>query len=294
MVVVEELDPIKYNYWIGLLGFFKEIEASQVAANFDPEKHYNQSEFQRELNEAIEYVKGISGRQDMEPEVNEVNSSERTIKLKSDPTYKEHINGMTSDKIALVELEKLHCFQPFLNEEYVNKLVEKTPDIGDSEGLMKFCLPLREEQTKNLVNASFNGTTNTYSLVTENLDFRVLGNVQGQDNNSGRHFCGFAYGGGLPQMSAVKYGGITMIKNGYHRAYALYLKGHKFAPFILMETPSFQFTGATLPGFFPIELLQSNRAPLLSDFKSKAAVKLPRKRIRAVISIHAELQFLTV
>ena len=90
------------------------------------------------------------------------------------------------------------------------------------------------------------------SLVTENLDFRILANVHGQDNNSGRHFSGFAYDGGLSQMGAVKYDGITMVKNGYHRAHALYLKGHKFAPFILMETPSFQFTDAALPGFFPI------------------------------------------
>lgn len=294
MTKVENLDPVKYNYWIGLLGFFKEFEANQVAVNFDPEKHYDETEFQQRTKDAREYTNGLGGRDRIEPKIEEIQDSERIAKLKSDVSFKEHIAGMTSNKVALVELEKLHCFQPFLNEEYVNKLIEIAPEVGDEEGLMKFCLPLREEQPKNMVNSMFNPNTNTYSLVTENLDFRLVGNVQGQDDNSGRHFSGFAYGGGLPQMSVVKYKGITLLKNGYHRAYALYRKGHKFIPFIVLETPSFQFTGAAMPGFFPIELLQSGKAPLLSDFNSKAAVKLPRKRIRAVITIHAELQFLTV
>lgn len=294
MAKIENLDPVKYNYWIGLLGFLKEIEANQVATNFDPEKHYNESEFQHRTKDAREYVNGLGGRDGVEPQVEEIHDSERINKLKSDVSYKEHIAGMTSNKIALVESEKLHSFQPFLNEEYVNKLIRIAPEVGDLEGLMKFCLPLREEQPQNLVNNMFNTSTNTYSIVTENLDFRLIGNVQEQDDNSGRHFSGFAYGGGLLQMSVVKYKGITLLKNGYHRAYALYKKGHKFIPFIVLETPSFQFTGASIPGFFPIELLQSNKPPLLSDFDSIAAVKIPRKRIRAVITIHAELQFLTV
>ena len=80
------------------------------------------------------------------------------------------IKQMTSDKIAYVELEKMHCFQPFLNDEYVEKLVEVTQEIGDEDGLMRFCLPSREKQSKNSVNAIFNPNTNTYFI--SNREFR--------------------------------------------------------------------------------------------------------------------------
>ncbi len=292
------VDNIRYSYWIGLLGFFNETEAVQMAMNFDPDRKFEKTGFKKDLQEARTFVSKLTGRQTNMPEIREIGQSntykERIEKLESEPTFKEHLIGMKSYKFAMIELSNLHVFQPLLNEEYIEKLELEAPAVGDENGLLQFCLPLKEERPKSLVYTNFNPSTNTISLVTENLDLRILGNVQGQDPNSDRPFGGFMYGLGLPQMSVVKYGNIYMIKNGYHRAFALLKKGHKFAPFILVETESFNFTGANVPGFFNIDSIKSDRAPLLQDFDSPAAVKLYRRRIRAVLSIHAELQFLTV
>src|SRR5438093_239491 len=81
-----------------------------------------------------------------------------------------------------------------------------------------------------------------------------------------RNCFGFAYGGGLPQMSVVEYQGVYMIKNGYHRAYALFERGHKSLPCILLRTDNYNATGAIGPAFFSIDVMMSDRSPLLSDF----------------------------
>jgi hypothetical protein len=114
--------------------------------------------------------------------------------------------------------------------------------------------------------------------------------VQGEDPQTGRRFFGFAYGGGLPQMSVVDYKGLCMIKNGYHRAYALLEKGHKFMPCLILKTDNYQVTGAAGVGFFGFELLLSEQSPIMDDFLSSAAVVYPRRLVRTIVSIHGEVQ----
>jgi hypothetical protein len=118
---------------------------------------------------------------------------------------------------------------------------------------------------------------------------RIVGNVQGTDDQTGRSFAGFAYGFGLPQVSVVDYNGIVMVKNGYHRAYSLLQRGHEFMPCLIVTTDMFQGTGANVPGFFPLDLLQSDKSPILNDFNTKAAFAMPRRRMRLMITIHAEV-----
>jgi hypothetical protein len=296
--LTRDLDTKRYYLWRGLLGFMKREAGQNIAKNFDPDGLIDESDFSEKLNEARNYVEEkLKERKILSPKIEDIDENNKRItKLYNEPTFKEHTIGMLSRyKVAMVELGKLHVFQPFLNEEYIDELSKKFEKLNgnDEEALFKFCLPLREEVEKHLANASFNPVTNTFSLVTENLDLRIIGNVNGTDPITGRTFFGFAFGSGLPQMSIVKFKDFYFIKNGYHRAFALYKKKVKSAPFIVLETDQFINTGANQPGFFDYDTIYQY-SPILEDFDSKAALILPRRRLRAILSIHGEIQFLPI
>lgn len=288
-------DAVRFSDWITLLGFFPEQEALQMIRSQGFEIADDQ-EWLEKIRAANLAVNRISGRVGLKPRIEPLDDrfAARITTLEAEPTFQEHMAGMKSKRFALLELASIHCFQTQLNAEYIKTLVESAPEPEDTEATVKFCLPTKEERPKTQMLASVNPTSNTFSAVTENLDLRIVGNVQGEDQVSGRKFFGFAYGFGLPQISVVEYKGLFMIKNGYHRAYALLKKGHKFLPCLLLSTDSFQSTGAQLPGFFSIDLLTSDKCPVLSDFGTEAVVLVPRRRLRVMVSIHAEIQVVPV
>ena len=249
----------------------------------------------QQIHLANECVNSLEGRRRLQPQITELANAEiqdRRKKLEEDPTFREHLVGIREYSLALVEIGNLHSFQPNLNLEYIDRLMEKAPAPGDMAGLLKFCLPVRAELPKSAALGNFNPSSNTFTLTSENLDLRILGSVQGEEPTTGRNFFGFAYGAGLPQMSVVEYQGVYMIKNGYHRAYALLESGHTSLPCLLLRTDNYAATGAVGPGFFSIDIMMSDRSPVLSDFSSRAAVEYERRPLRVIVSIHAEMQII--
>lgn len=292
----EDRPDIHYSDWLTLLGFMGEDEALGYVKGQGKKEGMNEQEWIPKIRNAISVVNNINGRRQTQPEIRNLPQkySQRIEKLQNDPTFKEHQIGVKSLKFGLVELAKLHCFQIHLNMEYVDSLVRDAPDPDDLDGTVKFCLPTRDEKQKTEVITAFNQNTNTFSVITDNLDLRILGTAQGEDGQTGRSIAGFAYGFGLPQLSVVNYNGLFMIKNGYHRAYALLRKGHDFMPCIVVQTDSFQGTGGQTPGFFSIDLLNSDKSPILSDFSTGAAVLVPRRRVRLMATVHAEVHVVPV
>lgn len=284
-------DPVHYTDWISLLGFFQEGEAIQYIRSQGVKQITPDEEWLSRIRVSRVEVDKISGRLKLQPEVKTLTGcDDRIAKIKGDPTFQEHIMGMQSAKFAMVELEKIHCFQINLNKEYIETLMKASPEPDELEKTAKFCLPTRDEKSRQEVLTAFNPTTNTFSAIAENLDFRIIGNVQGEENNAGRKFAGFAYGFGLPQISVVKYKDVILLKNGYHRAFALLRKGHKFLPCLFLDTNQYQFTGGNLPGFFNMDLVMSDKSPVLLDFNSDIALIVPRRRQKMVLNIHAEIQ----
>jgi hypothetical protein len=273
-----------------------EQEAIQNITSQGVEATTTMEEWLGKIRSANEVVRRISNRVKTIPEIEEFDErfQERFKKLENEPTFQEHVTGAKSKRLGLVELASLHCFQQQLNVEYIESLVQSAPDPDELEATVKFCLPTLEERQKTKVLTSFNQDNNTFTAVSENRDLRIIGMVQGEDESSKRKFTGFAYVFGLPQVSVVDYKGVLLIKNGYHRAFALLKKGHKFLPCLLLSTDNFQFTGAQRSGFFPIDLIMSDKSPILSDFNTEAAVLVPRRRIRVMATIHAEIQVVPV
>jgi hypothetical protein len=284
-----------FQNWKSLLGFFTEAEAFNILKSQGFQFTIKQDEeLNTKVREAMKHASTIVGRRTVVPDVKEIPvqyMADREQRLRNEPTFAEHLIGMSEVSLSQVEIGNLHVFQPNLNMEYVRRLVAKAPEPDNLADLLRFCLPLREEVEKFPVVGGFNPNTNTVTLMSENLDMRMLGQVQGEDPKTGRPFFGFAYGGGLPQISVVDYKGVFMIKNGYHRAFALLEKGHKFMPCLLLKTDNYQVTGAAGTGFFTFELMLSDRSPILSDFQSPAAVPYPRRLIRVVASIRGEVHW---
>ena len=284
----------KTSPWKSLLGFLPESQALEMiripGVASDPK-------LEQTVRTAVEYVHRLERPPDSSPRLAEIPSgifSEREGKLRGESTFAEHLAGINESQFQMVEISKLHVFQPNLNLEFVERLKERAPELGNTSELLKFCLPLRDEVTKRPVLAGFNPSMNTFTLASENLDLRIVGNVQGEDASTGRRFFGFAFGPGLPQMSVVKYKETYLLKNGYHRAYALLEKGHEFMPCLVVSTDNYQATGAVGPGAFPFEVVLAPKSPIMSDFFGEAAVIYPRLLIRVILTIHAEIQIASV
>ncbi len=284
--------------WQVLVGFWDEDTALDYVRSQGLSRTDQEFEgVKAEIAIARTHVAGLADSKKDRPEIRSIDGSERKkLKpLESESTFKEHLRGINTWEFAWVELAKLLTFQPNLNTAYIESLREKAPKPEDTDGLFRFCLPLSKEAiTKETVAVSFNEVSNIFSIVTENLDFRILGQVQGQEPESGRRFVGFLYGGGLPQMSVAEYKGRYLMKNGYHRAFALYQAGHTFLPCLLVHTKNYANTGAQKQGFFPLDTMLSDRPPRLEDFTSPAAVAIPRRLLRVVITVQAGLSLLPV
>lgn len=290
----EKKDIIHYSDWSVLLGF----ESEQNALRFiqlQGLKNFSNEDWLPKIRHANSAVNKISNRTKVNPEIKELDKKydDHINKLQNESTFPEHLTGITSHRFALVEISKIHCFQKMLNLEFIASLEKKAPELNDMDNLVHFCLPTLDEKPSMEILRTSNAD-NTVSFISENLDFRKLGIVEGQDNASKRQFFGFQYGFGLPLISVAKYKGIYFLKNGYHRTFALFKKGHQYVPCVLITTDNFQNTGAQSPGFFPIDLIMSDKSPILSDFVSNAAIIISRRRLKKMISIHAEIQTLPV
>jgi hypothetical protein len=288
-----DADPVHYCDWLSLMGFMKEQEALQTIRGQGIEG-LDEGEWQKKIRQANLAASMISGRLGVKPDVRELDPhfNGRVEAIKKETTFQEHLIGVKTMRFALVEMSKLRCSQTMLNTEYVESLTASAPPQEDLDATVKFCLPTRKEKrdAKVISVLSLGTTSNTSSLISENLDFRVIGKVDGEEASTGRRYTGFGFGFGLPQMSVVEYKNQLIIKNGHHRAYALFKKGHKFLPCLLATTDNFQSLGIQGAGFFPVELMLSDWSPMLSDFDTDVAVPFPRRRMRVMITIHAETQ----
>ena len=250
----------------------------------------------KRVREARSHVGKLPSRRDLKPGIQPIPQSmqEHLASLELEPTFKEHTQGSLDSRFALVEVGKLVAFQTILNVEYLDSLMKQVPKPSDSEETLKFCLPSRKEKGTERILNNFNPDTNTFSVITDNLDFRIVGNVQGEDSQTGRRFLGFAFGGGLRQMSVAQYQDRFILKNGYHRACALEQAGHRFIPVLIVKVPSFELTGANRPGFFPVDVVTGDKPPTMSDFLGPSAIEVRRLKLKLIVSIHAEVQAIPV
>ncbi len=290
------VDP-RYPEWRYLAGFATEQDAwTYVNGQGIVLSEDEQKDLREKIRRANATVSSLPDRAGIRPDVRPLppGASDRIAKLEAEPTFKDHLQGVTSHEWGLVELSTLRCFQSNINLEYVQDLRKRAPNPGDIEGLLRFCQPLLAEREKAPLPIGFNQSTNTWTIVSENLDLRIAGNIAAEAKPDPtappRPFVGFVYGFGLPQLSVGEYNGALVIRNGYHRAYALLEAGHTHIPVLITHVPNYQSTGGGGPGFIPSHVVLSSRPPLLKDYFTDAAINVPRRRLRVVVSVHGEVQ----
>ena len=292
---VQSIQQVVRATWLGLLGFMNENEAVGLAKGQGVSLREEESKaIADRIQKARAYVQGLGSRAGDPPAVREVDPSlhHELAGLPQETSFQQHLIEVDSWSFCWVELRKLIVFQPIVNLDYVSARMAEAGHCKEPVETIRFCLPLTASKPKSEATTSFDPASNTFAISTTNIDMRILGMVQGKDPG-GSSFTGFAFGGGLPQMSVAEYQGRYILKNGYHRAVALLRAGIAEAPCLVVRTRSYNATGASLPGFLPRDLVLSDRPPRLEDFdSSEAAVPFPRRPMKAVIVVQAQRLFI--
>jgi hypothetical protein len=209
--------------------------------------------------------------------------------LRAEPTFAEHAVNAVSVDIGWVDLAAVVACQPRVDMDYVDQLRRAAPAVGDTDGLVQFCLPLQGSVPTAPVVPKLNPVSNTFSWLSDNPDFRVCGPVQGSAPGTGRSLIGFSIGPGLHQMSVVSFAGKHMLNNGYHHAVALALAGHTRIPVIVTTVASPDASPMARPGMFSPPIVFGPAPPRIADFLGPAAIDLPCNRIRLLFTVHAEV-----
>lgn len=173
--------------------------------------------------------------------------------------------GQRKWSFKLTEIDKLVCFQMYVDTEYSEEMGEKL-DFSDLKSVIDFCLPTKP--MKRQVATSFDPSERAHTLFSPAMDFRVISPTRAIDPATKRQSFGFSIGWGVPFVLVVKFQHRYFLKNGYHRVYMLRKNGVKHAACILIEGENYEDTGAARPGFFSQTLLLSDRPPLFANFLS--------------------------
>lgn len=290
-------DPLRYVPWLVLTGFLSEQDALQLARMPGEEPEATAQKWQAKLAESRVAKDALLAKARPGPLVRPFPAgyNDRIQAIKTEPTFQDTGAGSTEVEFAMVELSQLRVFQPLVNEEFVDKTASATPDPSDLDGTIRTCLPLQGDANPAELLTAVNPQVHTYIVSSESIDLRVIGETgKPEELPGGRKKAGFVYGFGSPLISVVNYRGKVLLRNGYHRAVALLKKGHRYMPCMYVTTDSFMATGAAQTGTFGEAALLSEGCPILSDFLSGAAIRIPRRRIRALLSIHAEVTIVPV
>ena len=115
----------KTTKWKSLFGFYREDEAlSIVKGQGVPLAPIEEQSLSKRIHDAIAYVNALESRTDQAINVQEIPPNEfgeRGRNLESDPTFREHMIGMTKHCFAIVDLDDLRLYQPNLNLELLSE-----------------------------------------------------------------------------------------------------------------------------------------------------------------------------
>jgi hypothetical protein len=271
-----------------LLGFFQPgeirgyLEACGVAV-----ASQDQAALDRDHAAAQAHASQLGGR--AETSITPIGSHGHIDALRAEPTFAEHGANALSVDLVWVDIGHLVACQPRVDLDHVEQLRRAAPAVGDTDGLLRFCLPLQGSLPPPSTTPTFNPATNTYTWLSENPDFRLCGPAHGAQPDTGRSLMGFSIGPGLHQMNVVAFGGKYMLNNGYHRAVALLQAGHTRMPVIMVTVPSPVATPVTRVGMFSPQAVFGPNPPRIADFIASAAMDLPCKRMKLLFTVHAEV-----
>src|SRR3989442_7697574 len=250
-----------------LLGFMEETEALAFLKTHCVAEGTTDDELLRKWKAARTAVESLANP-DLSCEVLGLNAvpEGHLDALTKTPQFLEAVGQMTW-AIKLVEIDKLVCFQKYVDTEYKGTKPEGKA-YSDILKLIEFCLP--EDPITRLVGKTYNDTERSYTLFSQGQDHRIIAPYETVDLITKRRLLGFVTGWGSRLVLAAKFKDRFFLKNGYHRVYELKKNHVTHVPCILVDATNFVDTGAAKQGFFPHVLLMSERQPQFVHFFSAA------------------------
>lgn len=278
--------------WRALVGFMSLDEAANQAARavvgLDP---VSMNRIRSLLEAARRHVQEIESPREQGQITSILPDSLRSSadRLLAGQDYEQHAkSGGTPVEVVMVEPSKLVVVQQWVDMVQIEALSRRLPSENDLDSLFEFCLPERSEGDDPMVFSGVGG--GTFTVVSPRVDFTILRPVQGVQNDASKPFIGFVLGSALPHMSIVEHQDRFILRNGHHRAVAFAAAGFKRIPVTLLRFGSYAGSGFNRPDFFPQELLLSKKPPMVCDFLGPAAMDVPRRKLRTVITVHAQVQ----
>lgn len=215
--------------------------------------------------------------------------------VEADPRYRKTFNTLPTS-IAMVELDKLVLFQTHVTQQGTDRLQARLGPAPDPETLFRFCHPQTAPETPVKIRKI---GAERYVFTCESTDFRphdpvLLRPDQILDHDSTGPISGvvgLVIGFGSNFFTGVRHGedGRVVLRNGYHRAYAMRALGITHAPCVIQTITSHDELGAAVGGKVaqdPDFYFATARPPMLKDFFDP--------KIRKVHQVYKQLKMVEV
>jgi hypothetical protein len=273
-----------------LIGFMDEQDALSFLRGMTVSDGRSDEELLAAWRESKLAVEQLSNP-DLTPEVLEIDKrfAEQLDAVSKHPLFPESTQ-QKKWSFKLVEIDKLVCFQKFIYIDHAEDMAKET-DFSDTGKLIEFCLSEKASKRPFVVAAS----PLEFTILSPSQDLRVIAPLQMQDPSTSRNVFGFALGWGLPFIQVVRLNGRYILRNGYHRVYALKKKGVKHVPCVLIEVDNFSDISIPMSGFFGEALLLSGRPPTFGNYFSDGIAPLVKLRpLTKTVRVKAEENTLPV
>ncbi len=267
-----------------LVGFMRDpLKATFIDDYFSGCPPVEKTRVLEETNAAEAYCSKLNDGRPKQIEFESIPSehSEYLGRLSGSQTFRQLIG--TQFEFAIADLRDAIAVQPNVTTE---SLETKAPPMSPSgTDLIRYCLP---DQYTFQLQVTINANVMTFS---------------GLDNNLTG--VGFAQApvGGMPFMIPISRGnwvqvgrcrGRAFLVNGYHRVAQLMSAGTYCIPCIVRDFASPEQMGLGQGRFFELPwLMGAPRPPVLGDFATPAAIRLPGKRARTTIIANLQTTLMT-
>lgn len=190
-------------------------------------------------------------------------------------------------RVAMVDLGEVLAFQKVIMLDRRDPRLE-TVEPGDLQQLFDICMP--SGRVEEDLDGTYDKDGRGLTITSPNPNLR-LGPVQTIEfpPGSGNRIIGCAVLFGSPFMHVVEYQGRYVLKDGYHRAFALLARGIRKVPVILQAARTFADIHRGGTTLIAAEHLLGPRPPRLLDFHDPDVSTTVRQRVfRKVARLRAE------
>jgi hypothetical protein len=185
-------------------------------------------------------------------------------------------------RLVVADLSKIVVVQPWVLTDWASERLAGIPP-SDLLALARYPLPTEEAEQPEI---RFDEVRNLLLVSSRNTGLQIIQPLN-RSKGQGIFEVGFVIALVPSYMQVILWEGRFIMRDGYHRAYALLASGIRRVPVLFREWlgPDL-FTPA--PGFFTAEVFLSDRPPTLSDFlDNRVSAQVQMQGLRKVITVQA-------